>query len=68
MYLINVREGDRIRVGLRFKGPQKWFKVTQIEWASETSIRVHTEGGIYEGSPYSEPGVSRLVNGRWITY
>jgi hypothetical protein len=68
MYLINVKEGDFIRVGYKFKGPQKFHKVTFIEWASETSIRVHTEGGLYDGNPYSEPGVLRLVEGRWVHY
>jgi hypothetical protein len=68
MYLVNVREGDFIPAGMGFKGPNKWFKVTLIEWSGENSIMVHTEGGFYEGAPYSSPGVLRRVNGRWEHY
>ena len=68
MYLIDVREGDYIKAGMGFKGPNKFFEVTLIEWASETSILVHTEGGFFEGNPYSHPGVVRSVNGRWRHY
>lgn len=58
MSLIHVLEGDFVRAGTGFKGPQYYSKVITIEWVDDNKIRVLTERGEYFGHPYqSHPGV-----------
>jgi hypothetical protein len=55
--LDEVLEGDYVRAGDRFQGPMYSSKVVDIEYISETVIRVLTERGEYFGSPDSTPCV-----------
>ena len=68
MYLINVREGDYIKAGMGFKGPNKFFKVTLIEWVWREQHHGSHRGRLLRGSPLLNPGVLRRVDGRWRHY
>lgn len=59
MRLVEVVEGDLVRAGYGFPGPQKFGRVTRIEWVSDEMIEVATEHGVFCANWWVQPEVIR---------